>query len=232
VEQLSDAAQRMLAALNAVIPRRSLGWRTPERAWAERTTPRVDRIAFREEVRDREARLALTAPQLSAYDGLPRRLEIEAVLLERRTVTFHNESFNTRTPKPYFLNPGSFGDDVLDSLAKALAGEGKRVIGKPEQEDFGWYLDFEHAGLEYCFVLGYRPDPSGTLGGLWIGTLERSRSLFGSILGLRQVGIGRDALRLLHQLLSEMPGTKSILWHNESAFRRGVENQGVATPEA
>ena len=150
----------------------------------------------------------------------------------RRTVTFQNEVFNTRTPRPYFINPGSFGDDVLEWLSNALAGQGVKVVGKPEQEDFGWYLRFEYAGVQYCFILGYRPDPSRTEGGMWIGTLERSRNFIGSVLGLRQVGIGEDALRLLHHRLSEMPGTHSLLWHDENEFRRGIENRGVAGPEA
>ena len=151
---------------------------------------------------------------------------------DRRTVTFRNDEFNTHTPRSYFINPGSFGDDVLEWLAKALATRGVKVIGKPEQEDFGWYLKFIYAGAEHCFVLGYRPDAKGSVGGVWIGTLERSRNLLGSIFGLRRVGIGRDALELLHQMLSQMPGTTSVQWHNESEFRRGIEDRGVASPGA
>jgi hypothetical protein len=148
---------------------------------------------------------------------------------ERHTVTFQNDGFNTRTPRPYFINPGCFGDDVLEAFAGALAASGVRVLGKPEQEDFGWFLNFEHRGVEYCFVLGYRPDG---LAGLWIGNLERSRSLVGSILGLRRVGIGRDAVSLVHRVLSTIPGTTKILWHEDGDFRRGREERGVPTPES
>ena len=119
---------------------------------------------------------------------------------------------------------------MLEWLAGALDASGAKILGKPEQEDFGWYLNFEYRGTSYSFVLGYRPDPSGTVGGLWIGTVERSRGLLGSIVGLRRVGVGQDALALIHQLLSRMPGTSGILWHDENEFRRGVENQGVASP--
>ncbi|HEY1905792.1 MAG TPA: hypothetical protein VGG91_07105 [Myxococcaceae bacterium] len=150
---------------------------------------------------------------------------------DRRTVTFHNESFNTRTPRPYFINAGCFGDDVLDWLGVALGASGARVVGKPEQEDFGWYLRFEHGRVEYSFVIGYRPAaPDEAAGGRWIGTLERSRGLLGSIVGLRRVGVGRDALLLLHQQLSRMPDVSGILWHDETEFHRGIEDRAAATP--
>jgi hypothetical protein len=148
---------------------------------------------------------------------------------ERRTVTFQNEDFNTGTPRPYFINPGCYGDDVLEALAGALEAGGVKVFGKPGQEDFGWFLNFEHRGVRYCFILGYRPERPR---GLWIGNLERSRNLIGSILGLRQVGIGRDAVSLVHRILSNMPGTTNVLWHEDGDFRRGREDRGVPTPES
>jgi len=159
-------------------------------------------------------------------------------MTDLRTVTFENEAFNTHQPRPYFINPGCFGDDVLEWLAKALAARGVKVVGKPGQEDFGWYLRFEFDGNEYCFVLGYRPGDSinshqqGEQRGLWIGTLERSRNLLGSILGFRRLGIERSAVELLGAVLSQMPGTTNLQWHNERDFRRGIEDRGVPNREA
>jgi hypothetical protein len=143
---------------------------------------------------------------------------------KRRTVTFRNESFNTRTSRSYFINAGCFGDDVLEWLASALTASGVKVIGKPDQEDFGWFLNFECREVNHCFVLGYRPDEPR---GLWVGSLERSRNVLGSMLGLRRVGIRQDAALLIHRLLSGMPGTTEILWHEDSDFRQGIENRGV-----
>lgn len=82
-EALAEEAERMLAALNGAVPRRSLGWRTAEQAWRERPALAVDRWEFLAEVRDRAARLALSRPEVTAYDGLIHRLAIEAALTSR-----------------------------------------------------------------------------------------------------------------------------------------------------
>jgi hypothetical protein len=82
-ERLVEEAQRMLAALNAAVPRRSLGWRTAEQTWRERPALTIDRSDFLEDVRDRAARLGLSQPGLRAYDGLVDRLAIEAALMSR-----------------------------------------------------------------------------------------------------------------------------------------------------
>ena len=79
----------------------------------------------------------------------------------RTVVTFRSSAFNTSEHKPYFINPGCFGDD----LAQWLMGEMRRrrveTDDKPGQEDFGWYFDFQIAGISSTFVLGYRPGDEG-----------------------------------------------------------------------
>jgi transposase len=73
----------MAETLNAALPRRSLGWRTAQELWRNRPSLAVDRSAFRDEVRERAHRLALTQPKLQAYDGLVERFAIETALADR-----------------------------------------------------------------------------------------------------------------------------------------------------
>lgn len=149
----------------------------------------------------------------------------------RTTVVFATSAFNTTTPRSYFLNPSCFGDDLLQQLVGILRGRGVKASDKPAQEDFGWFLPFEVQGQEHCFVLGYRP--GGALApGVWIGTLERSRGLLGSLLGRRQAGVNAAALRLIHEAICELPGVSGISWHREQKFRLGIENEGASTPDA
>ena len=82
-ELLAEEVERMRVTLNAVLPRRSLQWRTAQQVWGQRPALDVDRAGFREEVRARAARLALSDEKLRAYDGLVDRLAIEAALTSR-----------------------------------------------------------------------------------------------------------------------------------------------------
>jgi transposase len=82
-ERLREEVERMAEALNAALPRRSLGWRTAQELWQRRPSLAVDRSAFRDEVRERAHRLALTQPKLQAYDGLVERFAIEMALTDR-----------------------------------------------------------------------------------------------------------------------------------------------------
>jgi len=81
--RLAEEVERMRATLNAVLPRRSLHWRTAAQVWGQRPALDVDRAGFRDEVRERAARLALSHAGLRAYDGLVDRLAIEAALTSR-----------------------------------------------------------------------------------------------------------------------------------------------------
>ena len=151
----------------------------------------------------------------------------------RTSVLFSTAAFNTSERRPYFLNDGCYGDDLLRVVAALLRARGASVAEAPGQEDFGWYLDFVVAGVGYCLVVGYRPDDApdaaGPGSGTWIATLERARGLVGSLLGLRGAGVGLPALRLVHEVLSLLPGVSSLRWLREEDLRSGREGQ-VASP--
>jgi hypothetical protein len=102
----------------------------------------------------------------------------------RRIVTFRSAKFNSTEPKPYFINPGCFGDDVARWLIAELCKRSVETEKEPGQEDFGWYLGFRLASVRYRFVVGFRPDDE-LEGRSWILWIERIRGLFGSAFGGR-----------------------------------------------
>ena len=75
-------------------------------------------------------------------------------------------------PNDYFINPCCFGDDVAKWLIRELRRQGMEIDEEPGQEDFGWYLNFETAGVAHTFVIGHR-QTGATEEGTWIGWLER-----------------------------------------------------------
>ena len=149
----------------------------------------------------------------------------------RTSVIFESAEFNTSEPRAHFLNPRSFGDDVARWVADELVRRGIAVEGEPEQEDFGWYLRFDAGGAEHCFVVGFRPDGSGGRAGQWIGTVERSRGLLGSLFGRRRAGVSPAALMAIHDIISTSPAVRNVSWHFDDDLSSGREDRGRRTPD-
>ena len=146
----------------------------------------------------------------------------------RTVVTFESTAFNMTEPKDYFINPCCFGDDLAEWLIRELRKQGIRTDEKPGQEDFGWFLNFEAAGIGHTFVIGHLPNGE-TEAGTWIGWLERQRGMIGSILGGRKRGIQSSAARAIHQTLTGSPMVRDVRWHFERDFPHGIEG-GALSP--
>jgi hypothetical protein len=76
--ELASELERCRVLLNTQLARRSLGWCTAEARWRQRPSLTVDRLAFREEIAERDARyrarLAQQSPGVDA--GLAYRLAV------------------------------------------------------------------------------------------------------------------------------------------------------------
>jgi hypothetical protein len=146
----------------------------------------------------------------------------------RTVVTFESTAFNMTEPKDYFINPCCFGDDVALWLIDELRKKGMGADEKPGQEDFGWYLNFDPAGIGHAFVIGHRPRGE-TEAGTWIGWLERKRGLIASLLGGRRRGIQASAAQAIHQILTGSPVVREVRWHFQRDFDRGIK-RGALSP--
>jgi hypothetical protein len=100
---------------------------------------------------------------------------------------------------------------------------------KPGQEDFGWYFDFTVDGIEHTFVISHRPGDTGEEVE-WIGWLERSRGLIGSLLGARNRGIQTAAALAIHKILKSSPEINDLRWHFDKDFTTGREDLGTPEP--
>jgi hypothetical protein len=147
----------------------------------------------------------------------------------KTVVTFKSSAFNSSEQKPYFINPGCFGDDVAKWVREQLRGKGYQAAELPGQEDFGWYFTFLMSGVEYCFVIGYRPG-SDASEGVWTGWLERSRGFVASVLGGRKRGVQSAAARVIHEILSSSPLIRDVCWHFARDFDSGREQTGTPDP--
>jgi hypothetical protein len=123
-----------------------------------------------------------------------------------------------------------FGDDVAKWLIEQLRRLGYETTDSPGQEDFGWYLNFKVNGAGHCFVVGYRSGGSNEEG-VWIGWLERSRSLLPSILWGRKRGISPQAVNAIHSVLKGDPAIQNVHWHLKRDFDNNREELGASIPQ-
>ena len=149
----------------------------------------------------------------------------------RTVVTFESTVFNMTEPKAYFINPCCFGDDLAQWLIKELRKLGMKPDEKPGQEDFGWYLDFEVAGIDHTFVIGHRPTGE-TEAGTWIGWLERKHGFVGSLLGWRKRGIQPSTAETIHRILIGSPEIRDVQWQFSHEFDKGHHDRGALSPQA
>jgi len=148
-------------------------------------------------------------------------------------MTSRGRSLVTFTTSEFALsadNSEPLGRGLALWLVNAVKAKGCLVPGLPEQEDFGWYFDFEVGEVPHCFVLGGRVELGGEI--TWIANVERRRRFLSSVFGGRKRGIRSEALVLMNEVVRSIPSVSSVAWHVESAFDRGDESQGADSPLA
>lgn len=147
----------------------------------------------------------------------------------RTVATFHSSAFNSSEPKPHFINPGCFGDDVALWLIAQLRSAGAVTDEQPGQEDFGWYFNFAVPDGSHTCVVELRPGDAGFEAD-WVIWTERQRGLLGSLLGGRHRGISPAAVALLHSVLAAAPEVTELRWHDRQDFDAGREEAAASEP--
>jgi hypothetical protein len=146
----------------------------------------------------------------------------------RTCVTFKSNAFNITNPKPEFVHPENFGDDVVRWFMTKFRNRQIAVDDEdPSQEDHGWYMTFRFNDLLYDVVVSYAPTNDAAR---WLVALERSVGLFGSIIGQRHHGVRVEAVRLVHDILQASEECRDVQWLFFENVRRGNLESGSADP--
>lgn len=155
----------------------------------------------------------MTSPRMSVVIlRIVNRLQSSGIKSEFQ---FRRTAFNSTKEKDYFINDGSFGDDVAIWLMNQLRSQGLSTSDKPGQEDFGWYFTFHVSDVEHCVVFSFQPnDPA--IGNRWLGWVERQVGFVGSILGGRKRGILPEAVNAVETALRSSPDIQDVSWEEDS----------------
>jgi hypothetical protein len=157
----------------------------------------------------------------------------------RTCATFDATGFNTSVPKPTYVNPTNYGDDIAERLAMALREAGHDA-GTPYCEDWGWCVEFVVDDKAHWLGVGRRPPAAEFLGEAvqapetvvpaWLCFVERRRSLRTCFAPAAEKRVTPGAASAVHAALSSVPGVSRLAWHHQGRFDAGDESQGAPTP--
>lgn len=147
----------------------------------------------------------------------------------RSCAIFGSDAFNTRTPKPAFVHPENYGDDLARWLMDKLRAR-QLVVDEedPSQEDHGWYVTFAFEGALYDLVVTYAPGNGAA--GRWLACIERSVGLWGTMIGQRHRGVTKEVVRLVNDILVEAEECRDVRWLYFEDVRRGNLEQPTGSP--
>jgi hypothetical protein len=140
----------------------------------------------------------------------------------RNIATFRSTTFNATDPKPYFINPCCFGDDLAQWLISQLRARSVETENEPGQEDFGWYLGLRLAGTRYFLIITFRPDDV-VEGKTWIIRIERNCGLIARAFGGQKRGIDVAVPQLLRSILTDAAHIEDVRWHSSEEFEKESE---------
>lgn len=131
----------------------------------------------------------------------------------RTLATFRSARFNTTEDREAFVNPGCFGDDVVQVLLDGLSADGFEVDPEPGAEDFGWYGRFRLAeDDDYDLIVAFQPeDDAGA--GTWFVHVERSGAPLSANRRRRGGGVESAAVSAVHGVLARTDGVSDLRWH-------------------
>jgi len=126
------------------------------------------------------------------------------------TVSFRTKKFNTTEPKEYFLNPICYGDDVGKWLLSEFRT--RNILHEedgPDQEDFGWYVNFSLNKRNYTILIIYSEEEQR-----WILVLEHNAGMLGSLFGKRNQLVDSNSINLIDEILRAAPEINDVQWEN------------------
>jgi hypothetical protein len=129
------------------------------------------------------------------------------------TVRFQSDQFNHTEPRPHYVNPTCYGDDVAEFLRAKLQTAGFEV-GASVGEDWGWLLECRVGEVVHSLAIGF------VEGEGWQIIIERPRSLVSSLFG-REAQPDSQLPQAVHAALSGEPYVREIKWL--AMDRRGRE---------
>jgi hypothetical protein len=129
-------------------------------------------------------------------------------------VFFRSTLFENKEPKPHFINPRCFGDDLALWLLERLR-ENKWSFSEPIQEDYGWGFWVEQ---DYWVAIGIMDDAIGIENPEWSISVNYDpgfnlrKRLFSKV----DHSLHLQICEAIHAVLSSEPAITNIHWCDDA----------------
>ena len=141
----------------------------------------------------------------------------------RNTVNFRSSLFENKEPKPHFINPCCFGEDLVSWLLRGLQGT-SLSLGDSVQEDYGWGFWVEG---DYWVAVGVMDDSIGVENPQWVVAVDYDAGLnvWKRLFGKADSPLQLKICEAINSVLRDEPKVTEISWCNEPETDCG-ENPG------
>jgi hypothetical protein len=130
---------------------------------------------------------------------------------------FETNRFNLSKVREHFINPCCFGEDLAAWLRDKLVERGMEVT-KPDQEDWGWYIEARHGGSWYFVGIGGNADESGKGKdqGEWRLMVEKRRSVWEKLNRKNEMSETDEVMVIIREVLKKEPDFQKVRYENDA----------------
>lgn len=147
----------------------------------------------------------------------------------KKTVTFKTALFESKEPKPHFINERCFGEDLAAWLLQRLQGA-PFTFDEPIQEDYGWGFWAQAGKDTYWTAIGIFDESIGSDIAEWGVTVAADAGLnpFRRLFHKPKLEDLLSLCSAIDAALHAEPGIREVQWWPGEPF----SGQGSAHPEA
>ena len=141
----------------------------------------------------------------------------------RNKAYFRSSLFENKEPKPHFINPLCFGEDLVSWLLRGLQVT-PFSLGESIQEDYGWGFWVER---DYWVAVGVMDDSVGVEDPQWVVAVDYDAGLnvWKRLFGKADSSLQLKICEAINLVLRDEPKVTEISWCNEPETDCG-ENPG------
>lgn len=131
-------------------------------------------------------------------------------MTKRYDLVFSTNRFNLSQPKEYFINECCYGDDLAEWLRAELLKLGIEAT-KPDQEDWGWYINLQHSANSYFIGIGGNADDESSGNqGEWRLMIDKIRSLKEKLMGKNLMVENEEIVMILKRIVENEADMKLL----------------------
>ncbi|HVF46012.1 MAG TPA: hypothetical protein VNA17_00450 [Pyrinomonadaceae bacterium] len=127
-------------------------------------------------------------------------------------ISFTTDIFESQTPKPHFISPRNFGEDLAEWLVEASRASAFK-LGSPFQTEEGWTVPAQAGGESFEIGVGIMDESIGDAQANWLITVEKKRKW--KVFSSRDSELRSELCDHIQNILRDKPHIREIRWTDQ-----------------